>query len=114
MKNTIDPMDEYNMGEFPTLLTGSGKFHTQMTPKFEKRKVWETPNPKLIKAIIPGTIIDVYVKNGQEVKKGEILLILEAMKMQNQILMPFDGKIKKVWVKSDQKIPKNELMIELV
>jgi biotin carboxyl carrier protein len=35
------------------------------------------------------------------------------MKMQNQIVMPFDGKIKKVYVKPDEKIRKNHLMIEL-
>ena len=40
-------------------------------------------------------------------------MLLEAMKMQNQILMPFDGKIKNVHVKPDEKIAKNHLMIEL-
>jgi biotin carboxyl carrier protein len=63
--------------------------------------------------VIPGTIIDVFVKSGQSVKQGETLLILEAMKMQNQILMPFDGKLKKVYVSADEKIAKNRLMIEI-
>jgi biotin carboxyl carrier protein len=101
-------------GEFPTFLTSSGGYKTGITKKFENRKEWAAPNPKMIKAIIPGTIIDVFVKSGQNVKKGETLLILEAMKMQNQILMPFDGKIKKVLVKPDEKIPKHYLMLELV
>jgi len=101
-------------GEFPTFLTSSGGYKTGLTKKFEKRKEWAAPNSKMIKAIIPGTIIDVFVKSGQNVKKGETLLILEAMKMQNQILMPFDGKIKKVFVKPDEKIPKHYLMLELV
>lgn len=100
-------------GDYPTFLTSSGGFRTNLTKKFINRKEWATPNPKMITAIIPGTIIDVYVKNGQKVKKGETLLILEAMKMQNQILMPFDGKIKQVYVKPDEKIPKNFLMLEL-
>jgi biotin carboxyl carrier protein len=109
----MDEIDEKNFGEFQTLMISSGKYKTELTKKFINRKEWIVPNPKKIAAIIPGTIIDVYVKNGQKVKKGETLLILEAMKMQNRILMPFDGKIKKVFVKPDEKIPKNFLMVEL-
>jgi biotin carboxyl carrier protein len=99
--------------EYTTFLTGSGGFKTLLTKKYLNRKVWIEPDPRKITAIIPGTIIDVYVKSGQNVKKGETLLVLEAMKMQNQILMPFDGKIKKVYVKPDEKIPKHYLMLEL-
>ena len=110
----MDELDEKLYGEFPTFLTSSGGYKTGITKKFENRKKWITPDPKKIAAIIPGTIIDVFVKNGQKVNKGETILILEAMKMQNQILMPFDGKIKKIYVKPDEKIPKNFLMIELL
>jgi biotin carboxyl carrier protein len=53
------------------------------------------------------------VKPGQEVKKGETLLILEAMKMQNQITMPFNGKIKRVNVKPDEVVKKKHVMIEI-
>jgi biotin carboxyl carrier protein len=109
MENLEDKM----FGEYPTFLTSSGGFKTKLTTKYKNRKEWVTPDSKKITAIIPGTIIDVFVKNGQNVKKGETLLILEAMKMQNQIIMPFDGKIKKVCVKPDEKIPKNFLMVEL-
>jgi biotin carboxyl carrier protein len=110
MEHTID---ENNFGEYPTLLISSGKYKTEVTKKFEKRTAWEVPNPKMIKAVIPGTIVDVLVKAGQSVKKGETLLILEAMKMQNQIRMPFDGKIKKVYVVPEERIAKHHLMIEI-
>jgi biotin carboxyl carrier protein len=109
----MEEMDENNYGESFTLMIASGKYKTQITKKFQNRKVWVVPNPNLISAVIPGTIIDVYVKPGQSVKKGEVLLILEAMKMQNQILMPFDGKIKTINVKPDERIPKKFVMIEL-
>ncbi|HPR32859.1 MAG TPA: acetyl-CoA carboxylase biotin carboxyl carrier protein subunit [Prolixibacteraceae bacterium] len=105
--------DENFYGEYPTLSISSGKYRTELTQKFRNRKVWVTHDPKKIQSVIPGTVIDVLVKNGQKVKKGETLMILESMKMQNQILMPFDGKIKRVNVKSDEVIPKNHLMIEL-
>jgi biotin carboxyl carrier protein len=109
----MEDIEDKIYGEYPTLLISSGGFKTGLTKKFINRKQWVSPDFKKITAIIPGTIIDVYVKNGQKVKKGETLLILEAMKMQNQIIMPFDGKIKKVYVKADEKIPKNYLMLEL-
>lgn len=110
----MEPIEEKEYGEYPTLLISSGLYKTELTEKFKKRTNWEAPNPKKIFAIIPGTILDVFVKSGQEVKKGETLLILEAMKMQNQINMPFDGKIKKVYVKADEVIKKMHLMIEIL
>ena len=46
-----------------------------------------------IKSPMPGNILDVRVAAGQSVKKGDILMILEAMKMENEILSPCDGKV---------------------
>ncbi len=45
---------------------------------------------------MPGTILEVRVTEGAAVKKGDILLILEAMKMENEIMSPCDGTIKQV------------------
>ncbi len=46
-----------------------------------------------VKAPMPGNILDVKVQAGQTVKKGDVLVILEAMKMENEIQAPCDGKI---------------------
>lgn len=46
-----------------------------------------------IKAPMPGTIVSVKVETGKKVLKGETLIILEAMKMENEIVAPFDGEI---------------------
>lgn len=46
-----------------------------------------------VKSPMPGTILKVNVKNGDAVKKGQVLMILEAMKMENEIMCPCDGKI---------------------
>ncbi|MBE6591080.1 MAG: acetyl-CoA carboxylase biotin carboxyl carrier protein subunit [Ruminococcaceae bacterium] len=51
-----------------------------------------------INAPMPGTILDVKVANGQAVKKGDVLMILEAMKMENEILAPCDGTVDAVSV----------------
>ncbi|MDQ2179501.1 MULTISPECIES: biotin/lipoyl-containing protein [Marinifilum] len=88
-------------------------YKTEVTKKFENRKAWERPNPKHLKSFIPGTIVEIFVKEGQEVKAGESLMILEAMKMKNQIEMPFDGVIKKIHVEEGVKVPNKMLMVEI-
>lgn len=89
------------------------KYKTQLTKKFINRKVWTDPNPYEIQSFIPGTIIQISIKDGDIVKEGDPLLILEAMKMQNRIEMPFAAKIKKIHVNVGDRIPKDTLMIEL-
>jgi biotin carboxyl carrier protein len=49
-----------------------------------------------VKAPMPGTILDIKVSSGQAVKRGEILFILEAMKMENEIMAPVDGVVQVV------------------
>lgn len=51
-----------------------------------------------IKAPMPGTILKVNVSNGQAVKKGDVLFVLEAMKMENEIMAPCDGTVNGVAV----------------
>jgi biotin carboxyl carrier protein len=66
-----------------------------------------------IKAPMPGLVVQVSVVEGQEVKEGESLLVLEAMKMENSITLHGDAKIKKVHVKSGQSVDKGQVLIEL-
>lgn len=65
-----------------------------------------------IKAPMPGLILDILVKIGQEIKENDTLLILEAMKMENIISSPRDGVIKSVSVNKADAVEKNQLLIE--
>ena len=65
-----------------------------------------------IKAPMPGLIINVVAKEGDEVKKGDTLWILEAMKMENVLKSPRDGVIKKVKAELKQTVEKNQVLIE--
>jgi len=65
-----------------------------------------------IKAPMPGLLLDIHVEEGQEVKENDVLLILEAMKMENVIVSPRDGIIKSVSVSKGEAIDKNHLLIE--
>lgn len=65
-----------------------------------------------IKAPMPGLIIDLKVKPGDEVKAGDPLLILEAMKMENILKSPGDGKVKTVKVEKGNSVEKGQILIE--
>ena len=65
-----------------------------------------------IKAPMPGLIIDLKVKVGDEVKQNDPLLILEAMKMENVIKSPGDAVVKSVKIKKGDSVEKNQILIE--
>ena len=57
-----------------------------------------------VEAPMPGTILDIKVQAGQSVKKGDVLVILEAMKMENEIMAPCDGKVTGVNVRKGDSV----------
>lgn len=63
-------------------------------------------------APLPGTIKQIKVKAGQTVKRGEVMLTLEAMKMENDIQTTQDGKVKAVLVQSDQQVQQGDVLVE--
>lgn len=72
-----------------------------------------TKNINAIKAPMPGLILEVKVKKGQNIKENDPLLILEAMKMENVITAPRDGIIKSIFINKGDTAVKGTLLIEL-
>lgn len=68
---------------------------------------------KEIKAPMPGLVIGIDVIDGQEVKEGDRLLVLEAMKMENSILIHLNAVIKRVAVSGGQAVEKGQVLVEL-
>lgn len=99
--------------EYVNFAVTARKYKTLLTKKFQNRKVWVNSNPFLIQSYIPGTIIQIPVTEGQVVKEGELLMIVEAMKMMNRVQMPFTALIKKINVSVGDRVPKDMVMIEL-
>ncbi len=66
-----------------------------------------------INAPMPGMVVKILVEAGQEVKKGEKIIIVEAMKMENALATQIDGVIKSIKVKEGQPVDKDVLMIEI-
>lgn len=77
------------------------------------RQLYIKVDPGQIYAFIPGTIIDIFVKKGQSVKKGDAICSLHAMKMDNIITSTIDGKIKAINIKKGQVVSKNDVLIEI-
>jgi len=92
---------------------GGALYTTALTAKFKSRKNWEKPDEKLILAVIPGTIREVYVSDGDKVEAGQSLLILEAMKMRNEIKAACSGVVARVNVKEGELVAKEHLLVEL-
>ncbi|MDI9866923.1 acetyl-CoA carboxylase biotin carboxyl carrier protein subunit [Flectobacillus longus] len=65
-----------------------------------------------LKAPMPGLVVDIKVSVGDSVQKGDTLLILEAMKMENVLKATGDGKVKSIKVAARENVEKNQVMIE--
>lgn len=105
-----DPVSELPL---ESLEIGNAPYATRLTSKFKNRKVWQKPDEKKIEAIIPGTIQRIMAKEGDEVSAGTPLLILEAMKMRNEILSPISGVVLKIHVSEGEMVPKAHLLVEM-
>ncbi len=96
-----------------SIVVDGGKYMTTLSEKYKNKKPYKEHDPKMINAFIPGTIVEIYTKPGKNVEEGEVLLILEAMKMRNTVVAPIDGKIKKIFVSLGQMVSKGFLIIEM-
>lgn len=67
---------------------------------------------KNIIAPMPGLILQLHVKEGDEVKKGDAIMVLEAMKMENTLKSPGDGIVKNILVKAGDSVEKNQVLID--
>jgi biotin carboxyl carrier protein len=104
----IELPDEY--GKMSTI---EGDYDTILTEKWKASHAWRPPNPNHLLAGIPGTVLKVIAEVGQTLKAGEPLLIIEAMKMENCIVMPFDGTIKAILAESGKLVKNKQLLVEI-
>jgi biotin carboxyl carrier protein len=102
-----------NKDELRFLNIGTTLYKTHISKKFENREKYHPRDPKNILSFIPGTVLDIMVKEGQSVEKGDELMILDAMKMQNRIKSAISGKIKRFHVNKGDTVSKGTLLIEL-
>ncbi|WP_258360378.1 biotin/lipoyl-containing protein [Moorella sulfitireducens] len=69
--------------------------------------------PGNVNAPMPGSILSVKVKEGERVSAGQLLLLLEAMKMENEIVAPRDGVVKRIYIAAGQSVNTGEPLVAL-
>lgn len=68
----------------------------------------------VISSPMPGNIFQILVKEGDEISKNSVVIILEAMKMENEIFSPFSGTVKRIFVNLNDRVMEDDVMIEIV
>lgn len=90
---------------------------TKETEKREVKKEEKISEPKIegkvVKAPMNGMVTKIVVKVGDEVKEGDTLVVIEAMKMENPIKAPFGGKVLEIFVKVGDKVSKDAPLLRL-
>ena len=85
----------------------------QAAPVQQAPKAAPVSGGELMSAPMPGTILDILVTEGQTVKKGEIILILEAMKMENEIAAAVDGVVSKIYTSKSSTVSAGDPMLTI-
>jgi biotin carboxyl carrier protein len=108
----------HRQNTYEILVNGVGYSFSIETPfSLSRKKMLFSKEPPLktmvIRAPMPGKILDIMVESGQTVNSGEALLVLEAMKMQNTITSLAKGIVSKVVVKPGINVGKDDVLIEI-
>ncbi len=109
---------EKNQNRYTIMINGVWHSFTVETPFSLKRrkrlgKEGEASSRVSIEAPMPGKIIDILVEEGADVKEGEPILILEAMKMQNEIASHVTGVVRSVSVKKNDSVMKDDVLMDI-
>ena len=109
---------EKNQNSYTIMINGVWYSFTIETPiSFKRRKYLAksatTSKIERLSAPMPGKILDILVEENAEIKQGEAVIILEAMKMQNEIVSHVNGRVKKINIKTNDSVMKDDVMLEI-
>lgn len=94
------------------LEVNGAKYETMPSAKHLMKTPYKLKNIKEVRAILPCTVTEIFVTEGQKVSRGDKLLIFESMKMANELRAEIDGTVKKVEASIGERITKNTLLVE--
>jgi biotin carboxyl carrier protein len=117
-KKYLAEIVEKNQNQYTVLINGVSYSFSIETPFSYKRRKYldknkHTSKTELVGAPMPGKIVDILIEPGAKVKEGEAILILEAMKMQNEITSPITGVVKNVAVRQNDIVNKEDILVEI-
>jgi len=88
-------------------------YPTRLTEKYRRRKTGGLEDSRIIRAAVPGKILEINVEPGEPVRRGRGLLVLEAMKMENTIRAVVDGAIGELHVAPGTLVAKGDLLVTI-
>ena len=101
----VQPIREIEVGEKMEMLPDGGQMPAGKRPK--AKDLGDVSSP------MPGKVVSVKVSRGEKVKKGDVLLIVEAMKMENEIHSPVDGVVEEIYVREGDQVNPDECLIRI-
>lgn len=109
---------EKNQNKYTIMINGVWYTFSIETPISYKRRKYlskiEAPSRiEKVSAPMPGKILDIMVEENAEIKQGDPIVILEAMKMQNEIISNVDGRVKKINIKTNDSVMKDDVILEI-
>jgi biotin carboxyl carrier protein len=117
-KKYLAEITDKSQNKYTVLLNGVSYSFTIESPISYRRRKYlqkykQANKIEIVTAPMPGKIIELLVEESAPVKEGEAILILEAMKMQNEIIAQVSGKIKKIHVKAGDTVTKDDALMEI-
>ncbi|WP_316840757.1 acetyl-CoA carboxylase biotin carboxyl carrier protein subunit [Pedobacter gandavensis] len=115
---TVEVVDREEGGKQTTVKVNGNLYQVELEDQYDQllkqlgMDIGATQKVQEIKAPMPGLVLQLMVVEGQEVNKGDSLLVLEAMKMENIIKSPAAGIVKRILVQKGDKVEKNGILIQ--
>ncbi|MBD3219768.1 acetyl-CoA carboxylase biotin carboxyl carrier protein subunit [bacterium] len=89
-------------------------YETRLTRKVRERPPWKPVDKTVVTTAIPGLIQEILVREGQRIRRDQGVVVLEAMKMSNEVQSPWEGTVASIEVDVGQNVPKGTVLIRLV
>ncbi|MFO1519008.1 MAG: acetyl-CoA carboxylase biotin carboxyl carrier protein subunit [bacterium] len=102
----------YASADFVDLHLPQGNFRFE-NPNKKKKRSTSSSHEGGLTAPMPGKVVKILIKEGDGIKKGDVLMILEAMKMEHKITSPRDGVVKKVFFQEGERVSQGADLVEV-
>jgi biotin carboxyl carrier protein len=99
--------------ELEVLIIDGTAYPTRLHEKYRRRKPVPVPDPTEVRAFVPGTVLEVLVEPGQEVERGQPVVVIEAMKMRNALTAAAAGTVGEVRVTPGMLVSKGDLLVSI-
>ena len=95
------------------IVVGGTTYETRFTKKFERRVPYSPPDPRHVLCVIPGVVRALFIKPGSKVHARDRLMVIEAMKMENDVLAHRDGIIRNIQVAVGDVVTRGRALMDI-